>query len=104
MSSIRTRLGAHPQTKHLIVYVLAGHGFNVSGKHIMLLNEYSKRTGFYKLWGIEAEIRDIARNYPNSFQVALFAGSREVLTSKHGGGFKSKQDALDGKQVAHKHK
>ena len=45
------------------------------------------------MWGIESEIRSIARKYPNSYQIAFFACCREVMNSKHSGGFSSRQEA-----------
>ena len=63
----------------------------------MLLNEYKKETGFYKLWGIEGDVRTIAKNNPNSYQICLFACCREVLMpAVHGGGFRSRHEcAMD---------
>ena len=55
----------------------------------MVLNEFHARTGFYKMFQAEGEIRSIARKYPNSYQIALFACCREVMTSKHGGGHRT---------------
>ena len=67
MSSIRRRLRAEPNKNFLIVYVFAGHGMNACGKQVMLLNDYDEKTGFYKMFGAEAEIRDIACSHPNSY-------------------------------------
>ena len=64
---------------------------------MIVLNEYNKATGFYKLYGIEADIRNIAKECPNSYQIALFACCREIKTQKHGGGFRTKSEA----SVAH---
>ena len=66
MANIRKRLD-EPNTNFLIVYVFAGHGMDAFGKQVMLLNEYNKKTGFYRMFGAEAEIRDIASKYPNSY-------------------------------------
>ena len=66
MANIRKRLD-EPNTNFLIVYVFAGHGMDAFGKQVMLLNEYNKKTGFYQMFGAEAEIRDIAKYYPNSY-------------------------------------
>ena len=93
IKSLKVRLKANPKKNFLVIYVLAGHGMIAGGKQIMLLNEYSKNTGFYKLFGIEANIRDIAREFSNTYQVALFACGREVKTSKHGGGFRTSKEA-----------
>ena len=76
--SIKNRLKENPDKKYLIVYVLAGHGIQSAGRQVVLMNEFHKRTGFYKFWGIEGDIRDIARKYQNSFQIAFFACCREI--------------------------
>ena len=76
----------NPDKNYLIVYVLASHGIQSSGKQIVLLNEFNKGTGFYKAWGIEQDIRDVAEMFPNSYQIAFFACCRELWNSEtHGG-------------------
>ena len=46
------------------------------------------------MWGIEAQIRNLAKACANSYQIAFLACSREVLSAaKHCGGFESKQAA-----------
>ena len=67
MTNIRKRLLAEPHKNFLIVYVFAGHGMNACGKQVLLLNEYNKKSGFYKMFGAEAEIRDIAEKHSNSY-------------------------------------
>ena len=46
------------------------------GQQIMLLNEFNNKTGFYKHWTIESDIREIANTFSNSYQVAIIAASR----------------------------
>ena len=87
--SIRKRIKDAPEKKFLVVYVLAGHGMINNGKQILLLNEYSANLRFYKHWAIEEHIRNIAKNFENSYQIAFFACCREVKTQKHSGGFKN---------------
>ena len=53
MKSIRSRIMSNPEKNYLVIYMLAGHGMISTGKQVMLLNEFNKNTGFYKLWGIE---------------------------------------------------
>ena len=52
-SSLLKKLRNNPKEKILIVFVLAGHGMQMSGKQVLLINEFNKYTGFYKFWGIE---------------------------------------------------
>ena len=47
-----------------------------------MLNEF--KDGFYKFWGVEADIRTIAETFPNSYMMAFFACCRELKQpSKH---------------------
>jgi len=94
---IRRRLMDNPDKNFLIVYVLASHGIQSSGKQVVLLNEFHAGTGFYRAWGVENDIRDIAETFPNSYQIAFFACCRELWNSEdHGGcigGTKEKAEA-----------
>ena len=65
------------------------------GQQIMLLNEFNNKTGFYKHWTIESDIREIANTFSNSYQVAIIAASRQIMrASVHSGGFGgSKEEA-----------
>ena len=94
MTSIRMRMKENPDKNFLVIYVLAGHGMICDGKQVVLLNEYSSFSGFYKFWGIESDVRDIAHNFANSYQICLFACCRNTMNSdEHCGGFRSKQEA-----------
>ena len=87
ISHIKRRLLNEPQKNFLIVYIIAGQGMHSGGSQVAVLNEFDKQTGFYKLWGVEADIRGIADTYRNSYSVAFFSCCREVMTSEHRGGF-----------------
>ena len=90
IGTMKKRMLAEPEKKFLIVYVAAGHGMLAGGRQKMVINEFDRRSCFYKLWPIEAEIRTIAEYYPNSYQIAMFACCRELLSPmKHTGGYSS---------------
>ena len=90
---IRKMLSVNPDKIILYFYCFATHGMNMSGRQVILLNDYSKNTGFYKLAAVEIEIRNIAKKHENSYQICLCACCREVLIrDKHSGGF-SKAEA-----------
>ena len=77
----------NPERNYFIFYLLAGHGMIVNGSQAVLLNQFDKSPTFYKIWAVEADIRDIAIRYSNSYQVALFACCREIMNrEKHSGG------------------
>ena len=61
---------------------------------VVLLNVYDRRHGYYKFWHIEAFIRKLARENPNSFHYANFLCCREVLENKHGCFAGPKDEAL----------
>ena len=87
-TSIAKRLKARPDKTFLLVYALAGHGMQMDGRQIVLINTFDKKTGFYRVWGIEAEIRKYAKNNKNSYVIGLMACCREMhSTKKHSGHF-----------------
>ena len=86
MSTIKKRLKEDPETNYLIFFVCAGHGMNASGQQVLLINEFKAYNSFYKWIGIEGDIRQIAKDYPNSYTLAFFACCREIYsTIKHRG-------------------
>ena len=88
--SIKKRLRDSPHKKFLIVFVLAGHGMQQGSRQVLLLNEFKEKSngkGFYKVWGAEADIREIARTFPNSYSIAFFTSSREIIEPKRLNGF-----------------
>ena len=94
IKSIKKRLYEKPETNFLIFYVVIGQGLQSYGQQIVLLNEVNKMTNFYKHWSVETDIRNIARNFPNAYQVAFFSCGRELWSSnKHIGCFKSEEEA-----------
>lgn len=81
---LKKRIQSNPLENFLIIYVLAGRGMCDDGRQIVLLNEYDFNNKFYKQWGVEAEIADISKFYPNTYQMAFFGCSREFKNdSKH---------------------
>ena len=67
MVDIEKRIKSNPQKKYLVIYVIACHGMNSNGQQVIVLNEYEKSSGFYKIFGMESNIRKIARENPNSY-------------------------------------
>ena len=54
---------------------------------MFVLNEFDPDTTFYRFFQVETFIRDIAEDYRNSYQIAIFACCRENLDrNKHSGG------------------
>jgi hypothetical protein len=48
------------EKKYLTIFVAAGHGMNISGQQVLLLNEFHASTKFYKTWKLEAAVRGFA--------------------------------------------
>ena len=87
-SKLSNRIKTHPNETFLIIYALAGHGMQVNGRQVLLVNDFDKNTAFYRMWGVENDIRTSAKNNHNSYQIALFACCREIhSTQKHSGLF-----------------
>ena len=81
---LKKRIKKHPNETFLIVWALAGHGMQVNGRQVLLVNTCEKKTAFYFMWGVENDIRNIARDNQNTYSVALFACCREIHnTQKH---------------------
>ena len=90
--SIKKRLRDNPTKQFLIVFVLVGHGMQQGSRQVLLLNEFDGRS-FYKTWSAEADIRELSRMFPNSYSIAFFTSSRDILDPRKLNGFKSKKDA-----------
>ena len=88
---------ANPDRKMLIFYGFAGHGMQLDGEQVVIINQFNKRTGFYEWWAAEADIRLMAKKYSNTFSVGIFACCREIFKpAKHCGLFEgTKQEAID---------
>ena len=54
---------ANPDRKMLIFYGFAGHGMQLDGEQVVIINQFNKRTGFYEWWAAEADIRLMAKKY-----------------------------------------
>ena len=77
---INRRCRENPDKKLLIVFVLAGHGMQVGGQQVLLLNEF--KNGFYAWFAVEGTIRVRAEFYSNIYQIGIFACCREIHGSK----------------------
>ena len=57
------------------------------GRQVILLNEFFSTKGFYKIFGVEENIRNLAQKYPNAYLVVIFACCREIfMVAQHCGG------------------
>ena len=57
------------------------------GRQVILLNEFFSTKGFYKIFGVEENIRLLAQKYPNAYLVVIFACCREIfMVAQHSGG------------------
>ena len=69
-----------------IFYCFAGHGIQSDGQQYLIVNEFVKRNGFYRMWNTEYDIRVMAKKFPNTYHVAAYACCREIYsTKKHTG-------------------
>ena len=80
--------GDKPDSKILVFYACAGHGMQMDGEQVLVINACNERIGFYDWWNVESDIRRMAKKYPNTYSVAIFACCREIYRpTKHCGLF-----------------
>ena len=53
-------------TNFAVIYLVAGHGMNIDGKQIVLLNEFNEKTNWYRKWNLEDNLRTFAE-YKNTY-------------------------------------
>ena len=76
---------------HFGLFCYAGHGMIQNGTQCILLNQFDKKTGFYKLHQLEKQIRRITQNNHNMYVVAIAACCRENFsTDRHSGCIEAK--------------
>ena len=44
----------------------------------MVINEYDRSKGFYKLFMAESKLRDLAERYSNAYLIGIFACCRQL--------------------------
>ena len=70
----------------------------LDGEQVLVVNQCNERIGYYEWWNVEADIRRMAKNFLNTFSVAIFACCREIYKpTKHCGLFGGT------KEEAHEH-
>ena len=55
--AVRQLLNKAADEKIAIIWVCASHGGQNNGLQTVVVNQYNKKTGYYKLWGVEYLIR-----------------------------------------------
>ena len=75
----RKMLQKDPDKFFLQFSITAGHGMCYEGGQCILLNEFSARDGFLKMFAVEKTIRSWSENNSNCYFIALFASCREVF-------------------------
>ena len=85
----------NPDKNYTVIHLYAGHGMIASGKQVVLMNQFNRPSRFYKWIGVEQNVRDMAKKYPNSFHLVFFACCREIYdNTKHCGGFLTEEEAI----------
>ena len=54
----------------------------MDGRQMAVINDWVKKTSFYKMWPAEADIRDGARKCSNGYFIGFFACCREIFNPK----------------------
>ena len=62
--------------KYLIFFLFSTHGILRDGTQCIVLNEYDKKTQYYKMYLVEKKLRFWAEIYPNLYIISIFACCR----------------------------
>ena len=80
MKEIRLRIhkgrDSVPKINYIIIFLFAGHGLLKEGEQVIVINEYDRSNGFYKLFMAESKLRDLAERYSNAYLIGIFACCR----------------------------
>ena len=82
---LKHRASEYPDRKMAFFYAFAGHGIQCDGQQFVVVNQFVK--GFYYLWNTEARIRKMAKDFPNTYSLAVYACCREIYSLKNHSGF-----------------
>ena len=81
-----------PQEIVFALTCFASHGMIQDGRQVFLVNELAPNKGFYKIVGVEENMRKSALFNSNAYIVVTFACCREIfLVAQHCGGISLKQ-------------
>ena len=82
----------NPHETILTLLCYATHGMIQDGRQVFLVNELAPNKGFYKIVGVEENMRKSALFNSNAYIVVIFACCREIfLVAQHCGGISLKQ-------------
>ena len=85
-TALNRLLKNNPHETILALFCYASHGMIQDGRQVILVNEFNQTKGFYKLFGAEENMRNLARTYSNAYIVGIFACCREIfLVTQHSG-------------------
>ena len=81
-----------PQETVLALSCFASHGMIRDGRQVILVNEFLSGNGFYKIFGVEENVRQMAQKFPNAYLVVIYACCREIfMLAHHSGGISLSQ-------------
>ena len=82
----------YPNETVLSLSCFASHGMIQDGRQVILLNQFDKSKGFYKILGVEEDMRKKAAQFSNAYLITIFACCREIfLVAQHSGGISREQ-------------
>ena len=82
-------------TKFLVMFLFAGHGFIKQGRQVLVTNEYDERQKFYKVIQAELIVRRFSENEKNVYNVTIFACCRCFFDPNRHKDFPSKKSLDD---------
>ena len=92
INSLDRLFRSKPHETVLAFSCFASHGMIQSGRQVILLNEFLSGKGFYKIFGVEENMRILAMKYSNAYIVVIYACCREIfMVAQHCGGISLNQ-------------
>ena len=75
---------SNPHETVFALFCFACHGMIQDGRQVILVNEHSKKKGFYQFFGAEENMRMATQTFSNAYIVGIFACCREIfLVTQH---------------------
>ena len=68
----------NPPEDILIIHNFSGHSTSKNGMQTFVFNEFDETSAFYKVLAAEDLLRQLASEFPNSYQIGVFTDSNQL--------------------------
>ena len=62
-----------PRENYTLIVTIAGNNIVIKGENWYVLNSFDEKTAYYEKITIELLLRDIAKEFPNTYVIGLFS-------------------------------